>query len=63
MGNRANIVIVENHEWQLYYSNWAGCRILDALIGGPDPALRYVRSLRHCAKTEWTARCGPTAVP
>lgn len=54
MGNRANIVIVENHDWQLYYSHWAGCRMLDALIGGPDAALRYVRSLRHCPKTEWT---------
>jgi hypothetical protein len=54
MGNRANIVIVENHDWRLYYSHWAGGRILDALIGGPDAALRYVRSLRHCAKTEWT---------
>lgn len=54
MGNRANIVIVEKHDWQLYYSHWAGCRILDALIGGPDAALRYVRSLRHCAKDEWT---------
>jgi hypothetical protein len=54
MGNRANIVVVENHDWQLYYSHWAGCRMLDALIGGPDSALRYVRSLRHCAKTKWT---------
>lgn len=54
MGNRANIVVVENHDWQLYYSHWAGCRIVDALIGGPDAAVRYVRSLRQCAKTEWT---------
>ncbi|CAN5230388.1 hypothetical protein BH09ACT8_BH09ACT8_56360 [soil metagenome] len=54
MGNRANIVVVENHDWQLYYSHWAGCRMLDALIGGPDSALRYVRSLRHCPKTQWT---------
>jgi hypothetical protein len=54
MGNRANIVVVENHDWQLYYSDWAGCRILDALIGGPDAALRYVRSLQHCSKAEWT---------
>ncbi len=54
MGNRANIVVVENHDWQLYYSHWAGCRMVDALIGGPEPALRYVRSLRHCSKSEWT---------
>ncbi|MGV0834033.1 hypothetical protein [Mycolicibacterium thermoresistibile] len=54
MGNRANIVLVENQDWQLYYSHWAGCRMLDALIGGPDLALRYVRSLRRCARDEWT---------
>lgn len=53
MGNRANFVIVENSDWQLYYSHWAGCRMLDALIGGPDHALRYVQSLRGCPKDEW----------
>ena len=36
MGNRANFVIVKDQDWQLYYSHWAGCRMLDALIGGPD---------------------------
>jgi hypothetical protein len=34
MGNRANFVIVRDQE--LYYSHWAGCRMRDALIGGPD---------------------------
>jgi hypothetical protein len=53
VGNRANIVIVEDEDWQLYYSHWAGCRILDALIAGPDFALRYARSLRLCAKDDW----------
>lgn len=54
MGNRANFVIVQDQDWQLYYSHWAGCRILDALIGGPALALRYAQSLRRCAKNEWT---------
>ena len=53
MGNRANFVIVKDQDWQLYYSHWAGCRILDALIGGPELALRYAQSLRQCAKDEW----------
>ncbi|MCV6974039.1 hypothetical protein [Mycobacterium bourgelatii] len=42
MGNRANIVIVEDGDWRLYYSHWAGCRMLDALLGGPDLALRHL---------------------
>lgn len=53
MGNRANFVVVENRDWQLYYSHWAGCRMLDALIGGPTLAVRYVRALRPCAKNDW----------
>lgn len=54
MGNRANFVIVEGGQWRLYYSHWAGCRVLDALICGPEFALRYLRSLRQCARDEWT---------
>jgi hypothetical protein len=53
MGNRANFVVVKNQDWQLYYSHWAGGRILDALIGGPDFALRYAETLRQCPKDEW----------
>ena len=57
MGNRANFVIVKDQDWQLYYSHWGGCRMLDALIGGPELALRYAASLRRCDKDEW---CDPT---
>jgi hypothetical protein len=53
MGNRANFVVVQYQDWQLYYSHWAGFRILDALIGGPELALRYAQSLRQCAKDQW----------
>jgi hypothetical protein len=53
MGNRANFVVVQDRDWRLYYSHWAGCRILDALIGGPELALRYAQSLRHCPKGQW----------
>jgi hypothetical protein len=62
MGNRADFIIVEDQDWQLYYSHWGGCRMLDALIGGPDLALRYAASLRRCEKNEWSPRHGPTAV-
>lgn len=53
MGNRANFVVVENGDWRLYYAHWAGCRILDALIGGPELALRYAGSLRACSQSQW----------
>jgi len=44
MGNRANFVVVKDQDWQLYYSHWGGCRMVDALIGGPELALRYAES-------------------
>ncbi|CCK50523.1 Conserved protein of unknown function [Mycobacterium canettii CIPT 140060008] len=53
MGNRANFVIVKDRDWQLYYSHWAGCRMLDALIAGPELALRYAQLLRPCPKDQW----------
>ena len=31
--------------------------MLDALIGGPELALRYAASLRRCEKTDW---CDPS---
>ncbi|MEZ0362634.1 hypothetical protein ACAG26_02865 [Mycobacterium sp. pUA109] len=55
MGNRANFVVVADQDWRLYYAHWAGCRMLDALIGGPELALRYVASLRACPKNEWVS--------
>lgn len=54
MGNRANLVIVEDGDWRLYYSHWAGCRILDGLVAGPEHAVRYIRSFRECDKNGWT---------
>lgn len=47
MGNRANIVLVDHDGWQLRYSHWAGCRMLDALIAGPELAERYIRALER----------------
>lgn len=52
MGNRANFIVIENGQWRLHYDHWAGCRMLDALIGGPALALRYVERLRRC-DDEW----------
>lgn len=42
MGNRANLVLVDGDSWQLRYSHWGGCRMLDALIAGPEMAKRYI---------------------
>jgi hypothetical protein len=48
MGNRANFVVVQDQDWRLYYAHWAGCRMLDGLIGGPELALRYADGMGIC---------------
>ncbi len=53
MGNRANFVIVKDQDWQLYYSHWAGGRILDALIGGPELALRVRQGKSLSSRSCW----------
>lgn len=42
MGNRANLVLVDRDGWRLRYSHWVGCRMLDALLAGPEMAERYI---------------------
>lgn len=44
MGNRANMVVVENGDWTVHYAHWAGCRMLDAVAFGPEHAVRYIRA-------------------
>jgi hypothetical protein len=53
VGNRANFVIVKDQDWQLFYAHWAGYRMLDALIGGPELAVRYAQSQRPVPKHDW----------
>ena len=43
MGNRANMVIVENGDWTLYDGRWAP-QMLDVVAFGPEYAVRYIRA-------------------
>jgi hypothetical protein len=45
MGNRANFVMVDRAGWRLFYSHWAGCRMLDALVAGPELAACYIQNM------------------
>ena len=63
MGNRANFVIVNDQDWRLYYSHWGGCRMLDALIGGPDLHCGMQRRSGDARRTNGAIQHGPTAVP
>ncbi|WUH94350.1 hypothetical protein OG900_32265 [Streptomyces sp. NBC_00433] len=51
MGARAQYVVVENGAWRRYYSHWAGNRVVDDLLPGPDAATRCFRADREI--DEW----------
>jgi hypothetical protein len=44
MGNRANMVLVENGEWTLHDGHWVGGRMLDVVAFGPEYAVGYIRA-------------------
>jgi hypothetical protein len=52
MGNRANMVVVENGEWTLYDGRWAP-QMLDVVAFGPDYAVRHIRAYDE-SETGWT---------
>ncbi|MBX7433359.1 hypothetical protein JDV09_14735 [Mycobacterium sp. Y57] len=44
MKNWGEVIVVENGDWRAYDWHWAGRRILDMLIGGPDLAHRHIQT-------------------
>ncbi|GAB0107956.1 hypothetical protein JMUB6875_69590 [Nocardia sp. JMUB6875] len=54
MGARANLVLIDGDGLRLHYSHWAADTIGSVLIGGPDPACRFISAQRLCdPTTEW----------
>ena len=53
MGQRANLIIIEAQNYQLFYSHWCANTIPRDLFWGPDHALRFIRIQREVEKTDW----------
>lgn len=53
MGQRANLVVVHDGAWQLYYSHWRANTLDKDLFWGPAYAAAFIRSQRPCEPTEW----------
>ncbi|MBI1374338.1 MAG: hypothetical protein GC159_16600 [Phycisphaera sp.] len=53
MGQRANLIIVENSDYAMYYSHWCANTITRDLFWGPDFAMRFVCAQRPVEKTDW----------
>lgn len=53
MGHRANLVIVENGDYTLYYSHWCANRLEQHLFWGPEPALQFMRMQDQVDRSRW----------
>jgi hypothetical protein len=53
MGQRANLVIIENGEWQLFYDHWIANSLHYELLWGPSIAVEFVRGMHHEKPTDW----------
>ena len=54
MGQRANLVIVKDGDWKLYYDHWCANRLDVELFWGPELATQFVEQRRPLEdRTDW----------
>src|SRR3974377_1344796 len=53
MGQRANLVLVENGSHQLFYSHWCANTLPRDLFWGPEHAVAFVRMQREGDESGW----------
>ena len=53
MGHRANLVIVKNGRYDLFYSHWAANTLPQDLFWGPDLATAFIQIQRQADESDW----------
>lgn len=53
MGQRANLILVEGREYQLFYSHWCANTLPRDLFWGPEHALAFIRIQRAVDDSGW----------
>jgi hypothetical protein len=53
MGQRANLIIIENREYSLYYSHWCANTLTKDLFWGAEHAIEFVRLQREVDESGW----------
>lgn len=53
MGQRANLIVVENGEYELYYDHWCANSLDSLLFWGPESALRFFRAHDSLDEDGW----------
>lgn len=51
MGHRANLLLVDESGYELYYCHWCATSLVHALFWGPEFAVRYIRQTQQT--NEW----------
>jgi len=53
MGQRANLVIVYNNDYELYYNHWCASSMPEKVFWGPVHTRQFIESQEKVSKTEW----------
>jgi hypothetical protein len=53
MGHRANLILVENDDYQLFYCHWCALSIPQEVFWGPRFALGFMRQQNAVNKNDW----------
>jgi hypothetical protein len=53
MGQRANLILVQSGEYQLFYSHWCANTLTRDLFWGPDHAMAFIRIQRAVDDSGW----------
>lgn len=53
MGQRANLILVEGREYQLFYSHWCANTLPRDLFWGPEHAVAFIRIQRAVDDSGW----------
>lgn len=53
MGQRANLVLIENGEWQLFYDHWVANSLHYELLWGPSITVDYLRGMHKQEPDSW----------
>lgn len=53
MGQRANLIVVENNRYTLYYDHWAANSLDSYLFWGPEQAVNYIREHEKSGEEWW----------
>lgn len=53
MGQRANLVLTDEKDYQLFYCHWCANSITQNVFWGPQSTIAYIQQQRSVPKTEW----------